>query len=144
MANRSVFKVNAKNQLGIEFQKTRARLMELAYTSPASYYRLRKDVVEAITETAVEKAYESYWNLLTSGSFTDATGNPARLQWTDATGGDFQPNLPESEVNKFALRVASAIQEISEEAVETILPMDYDEIAKKKSKELLEAKNIKV
>ena len=135
--NRSVFKVSAKNQLGLEFQKTRAKLLSLALSKPEKYFELREDVIEAITENSVEKAYEAYWDLLTEGKFGDD-----RLVWPD--GNAFQPNLPESEVNRFALKVANAIKEIAEEAVDEILPMYIESLAKRKSKSILEAKNISI
>ena len=133
----SVFKVKPKNQLGLEFQKTRAKLLSLALSKPEQYFELRGRVIEAITENSVEGAYNSYWELLTIGKF----GND-QIKWEDKTA--FQPNLPESEVNRFALKVANAIKEIAEEAVDEILPMDIDELAKKRSKSILEAKNIKL
>ncbi len=135
--NRSVFKVSAKNQLGLEFQKTRAKLLSLALSKPEKYFELREEVITAITENSVEKAYEAYWDLLTTGKYGDE-----QLEWPD--GNPFQPNLPESEVNRFALKVANAIKEIAEEAVDEILPMDIDELAKKRSKSILEAKNVKI
>ena len=137
MTERSVFKVSAKNQLGLDFQKTRAKLLSLALSKPEKYFELREDVIEAITETSVEQAYEAYWDLLTEGKY-----GVEQLKWPD--GDDFKPNLPESEVNRFALKVANAIKEIAEEAVDEILPMDVDELAKKRSKSILEAKNVKI
>jgi len=144
----SVFRVDAKNQLGLDFQKTRSKLLAIALSKPESYYTLRENVITAITESSVEQAYNSYWNLLTKGVYNkvneDGTsGGVGQLVWpTD--GKEFEPNLPESEVNKFALKVARAVQEIAEEAVDEILPMDIDSLAKRKSKSLLEAKNIHV
>ena len=137
MTERSVFKVSAKNQLGLDFQKTRAKLLSLALSKPEKYFELREDVIEAITETSVEQAYEAYWDLLTEGKY-----GVEQLKWPD--GDDFKPNLPESEVNRFALKVANAIKEIAEEAVDEILPMDVDELAKKRSKSILESKNVKI
>ena len=137
MTERSVFKVSAKNQLGLDFQKTRAKLLSLALSKPEKYFELREQVITAITENSVEGAYNAYWDLLTDGKY-----NNEQLKWPD--GGDFKPNLPESEVNRFALKVANAIKEIAEEAVDEILPMDVDELAKKRSKSILEAKNVKI
>ena len=59
MTERSVFKVSAKNQLGLEFQKKRAKLRSLALSKPEKYFKLREDVIKAITENSVEKAYEA-------------------------------------------------------------------------------------
>ena len=136
----SVFKVKPKNQLGLEFQKTRAKLLSLALSKPELYFDLREKVITAITEHSVESAYNSYWDLLTEGKY--GVDSREQLIWPDRT--KFQPNLPESEVNRFALKVANAIKEIAEEAVDEILPMDVDELAKRKSKSILEAKNVKI
>ena len=137
----SVFRVKPKNQLGLGFQKTRAKLLSLALSKPEHYFELREQVIEAITEKSVEEAYDAYWELLTDGKF----GND-QLKWPDADDfqPEFQPKLPESEVNRFALKVANAIKEIAEEAVDEILPMDIDKLAKKRSKSILEAKNVKL
>ena len=48
MTDRSVFKVSAKSQLGLDFQKTRAKLLSLALLKPDDYYNLRARVIEAI------------------------------------------------------------------------------------------------
>ena len=136
--NRSVFNFSAKNQLGLDFQKTRAKLLSLALSKPDNYFKLREQVISAITKNSVEGAYNAYWDLLTEGKYAGG-----QLNWPDGSG-EFKPNLPESEVNRFALKVANAIKEIAEEAVDEILPMDVDELAKKRSKSILEAKNVKI
>ena len=140
MADRSVFKVSAKNQLGLDFQKTRAKLLSMALSKPENYFDLRERVITAITENSVEGAYNAYWNLLTEGKY----GAGQRITWLAGGVGNFEPNLPGREVNRFALKVANAIKEIAEEAVDEILPMDIDELAKKRSKSILESKNIKI
>ena len=137
----SVFKVNAKNQLGLDFQKTRSRLLSLALSKPEDYFNLRERVITAITESSVESAYNAYWDLLTEGKH----GTGQRITWgAGGGGGNFEPHLPESEVNRFALKVANAIKEIAEEALDEILPMDVDDLAKIRSKSILEAKNVKI
>ena len=67
----SVFKVSAKNQLGLDFQKTIAKLLSLALSKPEQYFQLRDQVITAITENSVEGAYNAYWDLLTEGKFGD-------------------------------------------------------------------------
>ncbi len=62
MTERSVFKVSAKNQLGLEFQKTRAKLLSLALSKPENYFKLSEEVITAITENSVEGAYNAYWD----------------------------------------------------------------------------------
>ncbi len=81
-------------------------------------------------------------DLLTAGKYINNDGRPDQIKWED--GKEFQPHLPESDVNRFALKVAGAIKEIAEEAVDEILPMDIDALAKRKSKSILEAKNVSI
>ena len=132
MTDRIVFKVSAKNQLGLDFQKTRAKLLSVALSKPEDYYDLRARVIAAITEQSVERAYIEYWDLLTEGKY-DKYGTETQITWGEGgTGGAFQPHLPESDVNRFALKVAVAIKEIAEEAVDEILPMDIDGLVKGK------------
>ena len=50
---------------------------------------------------------------------------------------NFEPNLPESEVNTFALEVAEAVKDIAERAVEGVMPMEYKDLVVRRSKEIL-------
>ena len=133
----SVFNVHPKNQLGLDFQKTRSQLLSLALSKPEVYFALRADCIEKITEASVEKIYDDYWNLLTEGKAPDKSQIVI-----PGTTTAFEPNLPEASVNKFALKVASAIKDIAEEAIEEILPMEYQELAKNKQKELLKMRGL--
>ncbi len=148
MTERSVFKVNAKNQLGLDFDRTRSKLLSLALSKPELYYELRDDIITKITEDSVEAAYNSYFYLLTKGLSGD--GREQLLKWPATTPESilrgvtdraFQPNLPEAMVNHFALKVAASVKEIAEEAVEEILPMQAEELAKSRSKSILNEKN---
>ena len=132
----SVFKVNPRNQLGLEFQKTKSKLLSLALSKPEDYFTLRANCIEKITESSVQKVYDDYWNLLTEGL------DPNSDQIKYPNGDDFVPNLPEATVNKFCLKVASAIRDIAEEAIEEILPMEFQDLARNKQKELLKVKGL--
>ena len=125
----SVFKVTPKNVLGLEHQKFKSKLLALALSKPASYFELRDKVFQNIVETAVESAYELYWNILTEGK-----GGTTQIAHD---GFDFVPKLPESEVNTFALEVAEAVKDIAERAVERIMPMEIKDLAVSRSKQLL-------
>ena len=54
-----------------------------------------------------------------------------------STDFNFVPKLPESEVNTFALEVAEAVKDIAERAVERVMPMEYKDLAVRRSKEIL-------
>jgi len=79
-----------------------------------------------------------YWWILTEGKFKNDGGNMIQIQYTDKTGTKpFAPKLPESEVNTFALEVAEAVKNIAERAVERVMPMEYKDLAVRRSKEIL-------
>lgn len=139
----SPFYVNPTNALGLEQQATRSELLALALSKPANYFQLRALVVKSITEDSVSEIYNTYWDILKDGLYN---GGSSQLQYTDAAGTvrNFRPNLPEAEINKFALKVASAIKDIAEEAVDEILPLRYNDLAVHTSKGLLKSKGVDV
>ena len=137
---KSVFRVNVTNQLGLDFQKSRSKLLSVALSSPAEYFRARDDLISSITETQVKLMYEIYWRALTKGMLPKK-GRDGYTQF-EVGGAAFEPNMPESEVNKFALKVANAVKEIAEEAVEEIMPMQYKDLAVSRSVNKLEADRI--
>ena len=131
----SVFKVAPKNILGLEAQNFKSKLLGLALAEPATYFNLRDEVYQKIVETNVAQAYDLYWSILTEGNIG---GNQIFVLKKDgATRFNFVPKLPESEVNTFALEVAEAVKDIAERAVERVMPMEYKDLAVRRSKEIL-------
>ena len=128
----SKFYVNAKNSLGLDFQKTRAKMLALSLSSPENYFLLRQQVIESITEEAVSQIYDKFWQILGKGRLSNNT----QIEYTDKNGAshNFEPNLPEQEIAKFSMMCAKHIQDISESAVNMILPADYHELAVKATK----------
>ena len=131
--SRSNFKVNVSNVLGLDQQRVRAQLLALALSNPSQYFQLRQQVIDAITIETVKNTYEQYWTILTTGVPNIELG-----------GKTFAPNLPEQQVNKFALKVANAVREIAEEAVESILPMKYNDLAISSSRGVLKSRGIDI
>ena len=133
-ATDSVFRVQPKNILGLGAQSFKSKLLALALSEPAGYFELRDKVYQTIVEKAVEDAYNLYWDILTIGkSGTTQIG----ISLKSRAPFPFVPNLPESEVNTFALEVAEAVKDIAERAVERVMPMEYKDLAIKRSKEIL-------
>ena len=130
----SVFKVAPKNILGLEAQKFKSQLLALALSEPATYFTLRDTVYQNIVENAVAQAYELYWGILTEGKIG---GTQITIGKKDGNPFNFVPKLPESEVNTFALEVAEAVKDIAERAVERVMPMEYKDLAVRRSKEIL-------
>ena len=75
-----------------------------------------------------------YWSILTEGKVGT---NQITINKKDGGAFNFVPKLPESEVNTFALEVAEAVKDIAERAVERVMPMEYKDLAVRRSKEIL-------
>ena len=134
LATDSVFRVAPRNILGLQAQKFKSKLLALALAEPATYFQLRDNVYQSIVETNVEMSYNLYWDILTIGQV-----NGTQITVEDKEGNEFNftPNLPESEVNTFALEVAEAVKDIAERAVDRVMPMEYKDLAVRRSKEIL-------
>ena len=55
------FKVNPSDFRGIEHEKFRTKLLNLAITEPTKYNQLRMDVLEAVKQKAVNSQYGIYY-----------------------------------------------------------------------------------
>jgi hypothetical protein len=141
MTERSVFKVQPKNILGLEHQRFKSQLLALALAEPATYFRLRDTVYTVIVEEAVSDAYELYWNILKDGkNKAGAVLTIPTEKYINSDGAkefNFIPSLPESEINTFALEVAEAVKDIADRCVDKIMPMEIKDLAVRRSKEIL-------
>ena len=144
----SVFRVNPKNILGLEHSKFKSQLLAMALAEPHTYFRLRDLVYTAIVENAVKDAYNLYWGILKYGKTGNvdergAGGEQLTIvteKYKDVGGSskfDFRPDLPESEINTFALEVAEAVKDIAERCIDKIMPLEIKDLAVRRSKELL-------
>ena len=124
----------------------------MALAEPHTYFRLRDAVYTAIVENAVRDACNLYWHILKSGragvKVNDAgaeTDTGAQLKiatekYVNGTGSKefiFKPELPESEINTFALEVAEAVKDIAERCIDKLMPLEIKDLAVRRSKELL-------
>ena len=145
----SVFKVDPKNILGLDYSKFKSQLLSLALAEPHTYFKLRDDVYTKIVEDSVKIQYNLYWYILKAGKTgVNADNGTGGEQITIATEKytlpgttekrfNFIPNLPESEINTFALEVAEAVKDIAERAIDKIMPLEIKDLAVRRSKELL-------
>ena len=142
----SVFRVTPKNILGLDHQRFKSQLLALALAEPHIYFKLRDIVYTGIVENAVESAYNLYWDVLKDGKALAADGSKEQISIAceksgnvagDAKKFNFVPNLPESEINTFALEVAEAVKDIAERCMEKLMPMEIKDLAVRRSKEIL-------
>ena len=126
------FKVNPSDFRGIEHEKFRTKLLNLAITEPTKYNQLRLDVLSKVKEAAVNSQYNIYYYLLTTGM--NETNDLHILVGTDSAEQTklFVPRVPANVVNEFAMKASATIDKIAEEAIEMIMPDDWKDVADKR------------
>lgn len=123
------FKVNPSDFRGIEHEKFRTKLLNLAITEPTKYNQLRMDVLAAVKEAAVNSQYNIYYYLLTTGKNEANDGHILEDTPSAGLSGLFVPRVPANVVNEFAMKASATIDKIAEEAINMILPDDWKTIA---------------
>ena len=123
------FKVNPSDFRGIEHEKFRTRLLNLAITKPTEYNNLRMQVLEKVKEKAVNSQYNIYYYLLTAGR---NEANDRSIIEGEDNADLFVPRVPANVVNEFAMKASATIDKIAEEAIEMIMPDDWKDVADKR------------
>ena len=67
MADDFNFKINPADYLGIDYEKFKTEMLELAISQPDKYFKLRKTVLDGVKKKAVQQQYNVYYCLLTTG-----------------------------------------------------------------------------
>ena len=126
------FKVDTANFLGLSNAKYKNNLLKLALTKPEDYFKLRATVLESITENQVKAMFNMFYYVMTTGHVNstdgaDGTNAGAGIQ---LDGEDvFKPNMAYQQVSDFALDASKTIQQICEDCVEILLPLNYRNLA---------------
>ena len=131
------FKVDPSNFRGIDHEKFRTRLLNLAITEPTKYNQLRMDVLEKVKEAAVNSQYNIYYYLLTVGMNEDNDAHilektPSKTALGTDYNKFFCPRVPANVVNEFAMKASATIDKIAEEAINMIMPDDWKDVADKR------------
>jgi hypothetical protein len=135
----SKFYININNELGLNYKRVKGSLLALSLSKPSNYYDLRNDVIDKITEKAVEETYTRFWNILRNGRVSDD-----QVTYVDEIGitRAFVPQLPEHIINDFATKCARTIEDMCEECVNLILPDDYLKLSQNRQKDILKSKGM--
>ena len=143
--NRKLY-VDPRLHLGLEHNKNKSDMLALALSAPDKYFKLRADVIKAITENAVLAIYDNFYNILSDGIVQDGDGNKTQLKYTDKQGNvhSFIPALPEDQVSDFAMSASQNILKISENCVESILPRNHLDLSKSTMKGICVASGMNV
>jgi hypothetical protein len=127
MAN--TFEVDIINELGLDERKFKAKLAQLAVTSPADYVDLYDQVMDQIVHKLVKETYDKFRTMLTQGDNN-----------INAGGVVFVPKVAASRANKKAMELAESMLKTIEDILEDIIPASYKDIALDKTRGITSAK----
>lgn len=104
MTDTRKFKSNPLQRLGIENDKFRNSLNELAFKEPSLYFKIKKTYFKSLVEKMVEDLHGTIFNGLTTGKDKGGTdiitlADPYREDF----GGSFAPQISEEYADKLAL-----------------------------------------
>lgn len=115
------FKINTDNYLAFEYEEYKEALQALALSQPSEYYKLRKNVLSSLKKGIIKQVFETYYNLLTSGTISGED------HFT--TAGVPAPHYPNQKASEFALGASKTINHILDECLDIILPANHLAIA---------------
>ena len=129
--------VDTSDILGFEFSAYQDKIKSMALSEPSKYFRLREVVQSKVKKDAVENLYKVFFNILRNG--TDKDGTAISAPAIGGVGGGAAVPLgkvgyPTMKTNEFALNASATLNEILDELIEIILPIDYKNIAMSKMK----------
>ena len=126
MADQDRFKVNTSDYLGFDYKEFQQEMYSLALSNPSAYQLQRKNVIRQFKVGAVGGLYEVFFNLLSKGEVDD---NPV---FADVNNVRLTPHYPAQDVSAFALKAARQMEIVIDEAIELLIPHDFNHLAEKR------------
>ena len=123
--NTTNFAVDPSNYLGHNYSSFKNGLYKLALTNPSAYYDLREKVLQSVKKDAINEIYKTVFNLLSEGK--DKNGNVLFSILS-------QPKVsyPSQKINEVSLGFSATLDEMVQEIVELLIPVDFNTIVNKK------------
>ena len=134
MADTRIYKSDPLNALNVEFQAFQGALMEVSFSKPAAYFKLRKKAMQYLLTEGLKKMHDTIFNFLYKGTRPPPEGGGRTAQAIDLgefdaevaeafDGGVFSPNISEKECDIVAMGVVKAYQKIvMEQVLDKVLP----------------------
>jgi hypothetical protein len=119
-------KVDVNNFLGHNYSAYKSKIYALAISKPSVYFKMRESVIQKVKTNAVQQLYDTFFFILRDG--TDARQNNV-VNDGDTT---YAPSMPLNSINNFCLSASATLDEICEECVNMILPIDFNTIMNRK------------
>jgi hypothetical protein len=119
------FAVLPANYLGHEYASFKNALYKLALTEPAKYFTLREQVLQSVQKDAINQIYTTIFNLLNDGK--DGKGVPLFNVLSQQ-----RVAYPQQKINEISLGFSATLDEMVQEVVELLMPIDFQTIMNKK------------
>jgi hypothetical protein len=136
MSAENSYRVSPLNYLGVENSDFRSKLYEIAISQPSNYFKLINLVKQRVKNDAIKSLYTSLFNVLSDGK--DVTG---QIQLLQVGSESLKPSLPQQQINTFCLSAVKTLEEIVDEAIDLILPIDINRIMSSKLSQIGAAEN---
>ena len=130
------FKVDVNNYLGNQYNTFKTELYRIALTQPETYFKIRKNLLEKVSYGAIGKLYDTFFQALSNG--LDSDGRPLFV----IDGRNVPPSYPNQKINQFSLDASVTLNEIIEELVEILMPIDFNTLMNKKLASVGNAKTL--
>lgn len=130
------FKVDVNNYLGNQYNTFKTELYRVALTQPELYFKLRKNLLERVSYGAIGKLYDTFFQALSNG--VDSDGRPLFV----IDGKNIPPSFPNQKINQFSLDASVTLNEIIEELVEILMPIDFNQLMNKRLASVGNAKTL--
>ena len=130
------FKVDVNNYLGNQYNTFKTELYRVALTQPELYFKLRKNLLEKVSYGAIGKLYDTFFQALSNG--LDSDGRPLFV----IDGKNIPPSFPNQKINQFSLDASVTLNEIIEELVEILMPIDFNQLMNKRLASVGNAKTL--
>ena len=141
------FKVNVNNYLAHEYNEFKNDLYRLALTNPDKYFEIRKNLLRKVEYDAVGGLYNSFYSALVDGVAQDGSplfpiGQSSGGLFSASGSTNVKPSYPQQKVNQFCLDASSTLNEIIQELVEMLMPIDYNTLMNKRLANIGNAKTL--
>lgn len=127
--------------------ETKSLMYSLSIAKPAEYNQYRIQLVRAVTWKLVKEMYDTIYAALDTGkdlagkSLLKITGKAAEALGKPETGFEYQPLLPEAEINRIAYESASALIRIMEDkVVDEMMPSNFTKLANEQIQQQVKTK----
>ena len=120
------FYLDTDDVLGFGYQEYISAVRAKALTSPASYYTMRRLVLQKVKKDAVGNLYKTLFNVLSLGR--DIANHPIG----DLGKNELIPCFPSQKINDLAIKISSMLADKLNSVINIILPEDFEQIASSK------------